>query len=192
LFSRTIIQELARTREDMKDIGQLRASNRRQARGCFFFALVMSAVGGLAVAIMSFDAAEDQPTEQRSASEPKVVLDARFMPVLNAEIRFDDVQAGPDMIAATARAIGDLGHKIGADHNIRAADAMLVMVADRDGYIMHLTIDVPKLIPAAEKGGQTGNFLLLGREIGFNEIRGERAAREWCAGARNSFCNAVP
>jgi len=167
--------------------------NGRQTLGCVIVsAIVFVPLFVIGIASMSGEEPKAKAPDQQAPMAPMISLDAKLMPFLQANLRFDYEHAGPEMITDTGRAIGELGRRMSADDTLRAAKSLLVMVSDRDGNVLHLTLEVPKLLAAVERERQPGAYLLLAREVGFNEIRGERAAREWCAGAHTSFCDQVP
>jgi hypothetical protein len=122
-------------------------------------------------------------------SVPAVTIDDSLLPIRNVEITFPSSMPAAGDIASTGLALKSLSTKPAAATNVSAIN---VLVRGSDQAIwFHLTLPGDAFRKAVAADRPAGYFLLLGREVGFNKIESERAARSYCAGASTSFCDQV-
>lgn len=122
-------------------------------------------------------------------TDATVTIDDTLPPIRNVEIAFPSSMPSAGDIAATGAALKSLSTKHAAATRVEAIN-VLVRGSDRATWF-HLTLPGDAFRKAVEADQPAGYFLLLGREVGFNKIEAERAARSYCAGASSSFCDQV-
>ena len=128
--------------------------------------------------------------EQRAG--PTLTIDERLLPVLNAEIASPNWPSDPSSMEQASKQLERLAARIVAKSEWQHATAVNVMMLGNDKRPwLHLTLPVALLRTEVRRHLTPVRVLNLSREVGFNTIDGERAARSYCAGTSTPFCNQI-
>jgi hypothetical protein len=128
--------------------------------------------------------------DARKSQVPAAVINDNYLRIVNVSLPLTSTTMEKGDLAAIAQAIKNMGRLEGSPWKNAEAINIEVRGSDRR-MLMHMTLPGDAFRQATREDQIAGFFLMLGREVGFNEIAAERAAREYCAGTSNPFCDQV-
>lgn len=129
-----------------------------------------------------------QPPPKPVAS---IKIDKSLLPIVNADVMLKQNFPKEGLVEGAALSAKEIARQIVADPASRNLQAVNVMVYGGDAPWLHFTVNGNDLRSAVAADATPFFFLNLGREVGFNDVPAEIAAKAYCQGVTVGFCGAI-